>query len=137
MMDDWYAHISAAFVGCFDVMTDASRANPSSHIVMSDIGALRTNRRVADRPSFPVLGSSSHASGSKSAISTNSKSKIRFTRRAGVIGYTVRPNFRSGGPYSLREYGPPPGPYSLGNTVRLKYCTSREYSPGEEADSIP
>ena len=26
---------------------------------------------------------------------------------AGVIGYTVRPNFRSGGPYSLREYGPP------------------------------
>ena len=25
----------------------------------------------------------------------------------GVIGYTVRPNFRSGGPYSLREYGPP------------------------------
>ena len=57
--------------------------------------------------------------------------------RAGVIGYTVRPNFRSGGPYSLREYGPPPGPNSLGNTVRLKYCTSREYSPGEEADSIP
>ena len=40
-----------------------------------------------------------------------------------------------------REYGPPPppplGPNSLGNTVRLKYCTSREYSPGEEADSIP
>ena len=43
---------------------------------------------------------------------------------AGVIGYTVRPNFRSGGPYSLREYGPPPpppppppGPNSLGNTV--------------------
>ena len=31
----------------------------------------------------------------------------------------------------------PPGPKSLGNTVRLKYCTSREYSPGEEADSIP
>ena len=31
----------------------------------------------------------------------------------------------------------PPGPNSLGNTVRLKYCTSREYSPGEEADSIP
>ena len=84
-MDDWYAHISAAFVGCFDVMMDASRANPSSHIVMSDIGALRTNRRVADRPSFPVLGSSSHASGSKSAISTNSKSKIRFTRRAGSV----------------------------------------------------
>ena len=28
-------------------------------------------------------------------------------RLAGVIGYTVRPNFRSGGPYSLREYGPP------------------------------
>ena len=26
---------------------------------------------------------------------------------SGVIGYTVRPNFRSGGPYSLREYGPP------------------------------
>ena len=26
---------------------------------------------------------------------------------AGVIGYAVRPNFRSGGPYSLREYGPP------------------------------
>ena len=26
---------------------------------------------------------------------------------AGVVGYTVRPNFRSGGPYSLREYGPP------------------------------
>ena len=26
---------------------------------------------------------------------------------AGVIGYTVRPNFRSGGPYYLREYGPP------------------------------
>ena len=25
----------------------------------------------------------------------------------GVIGYTVRPNFRSGGSYSLREYGPP------------------------------
>ena len=24
----------------------------------------------------------------------------------GVIGYTVRPNFRSGGLYSLREYGP-------------------------------
>ena len=84
-MDDWYAHISAAFVGCFDVMTDASRANPSSHIVMSDISALRTNHRVADRPSFPVFGSSSHASGSKSAISTNSKSKIRLTRRAGSV----------------------------------------------------
>ena len=27
--------------------------------------------------------------------------------QSGVIGYTVRPNFRSGGPYSLREYGPP------------------------------
>ena len=66
-------------------MTDASRANPSSHIVISDIGALRTNRRVADRPSFPVLGSSSHASGSKSDISTNSKSRIRLTRRAGSV----------------------------------------------------
>ena len=36
-----------------------------------------------------------------------------------------------------REYGFPPGPNSLRNTVRLKYCTSREYSPGEEADSNP
>ena len=33
--------------------------------------------------------------------------KAALTKRAGVIGYTVRPNFRSGGPYSLREYGPP------------------------------
>ena len=30
-----------------------------------------------------------------------------YSRPSGVIGYTVRPNFRSGGPYSLREYGPP------------------------------
>ena len=33
---------------------------------------------------------------------------LACTHRPGVIGYTVRPNFRSGGPYSLREYGPPP-----------------------------
>ena len=47
-----------------------------------------------------------------------------ITFDSGVIGYTVRPNFRSGGPYSLREYGPPPpGPNSLGNTVRLNKKT--------------
>ena len=43
------------------------------------------NCHVADRPLFPVFGSSSHASGSKLAISTNSKSKIRLTRRAGSV----------------------------------------------------
>ena len=43
---------------------------------------------------------------------------------AGVIGYTVRPNFRSGGPYSLREYGPP------------RTQLPREYGPPDRVPSL-
>ena len=56
-----------------------------------------------------------------------------------VQGIRTGAMFGPRGPYPLREYGstPSPRPNSLGNTVGLKYCTSREYSLGEEADSIP
>ena len=65
------------------------------------------------------------------------EARLRLVVVAGVIGY-----IRSGpifGPADRIPLGNtvPPGPNSLGNTVRVKYCTSREYSPGEEADSIP
>ena len=85
IIEDWYAHISAALLGYLDVRTEANRPNPSSQSVISVIGALRTTRREDDSGSVPGLESSCHASGSISDISTKSKSKIRFTKRAGSV----------------------------------------------------
>ena len=49
------------------------------------IGALRTTTREDDSGSLPGLESSCLALGSISDISTKSKSKIRFTKRAGSV----------------------------------------------------
>ena len=70
------------------------------------VGRFPRPHQVADQL---VHGAAANAKEDSSAFVyiSDSVSLKAGPSRAGVIGYTVRPNFRSGGPYSLRE---PPDP---------------------------